>query len=588
MSALEELQYLISVFTNHQSLQIISPELTLYEYVREYLLSSKGSYVVLDELHNLMKQSFLASMHHDKCKMSKSKQRESVMNMQRIVDSLSGIDGMSVNFPWKIRHNNKFIDFVKSVPGLIVDFDDKDNVYRVCMDNEINVRPFFKAIEYLPLSESIGYLLSNDIRKNRKYKYMKRNVTIYKQSFVICKLLQYIHFDCNSLEINAICNRFMIHNWSKSYSISLQTILRDIMTQNNNEYNNISALELFSYLECDDKILPDLDVSFYANTTKQTSGFHNINWSKIPEIIQPKWLLNQSNKSAINIKKSIQWKQYQIETFYETLKLLCSSQQSLKIIDFGSGAGNVTLCLAYLLPSHTFICVEYQQSRIELAKHRAKQANVDNVKFISDRIENINIAFDIGIAIHACGILTDYAQLQCIKHNASFILSSCCNGKCCNQYQRDKQTDVDDDKDTLIKSIQFPRSKCFRNAIQAKDKLKIFKTITLFSDFNFDTKRFDDDQKENDKQFIDYCRYNIKRKCCKILCEIDRCFYALEIENGYDWTILTQINPNNKIFESSPKSDVIIGIHSNLHFERNRLISKHINSFRLPQFTTFT
>lgn len=37
--------------------------------------------------------------------------------------------------------------------------------------------------------------------------------------------------------------------------------------------------------------------------------------------------------------------------------------------------------------------------------------------------------FDIGVAVHACGMATDYAQLQCISRGAPYLLVPCCVGK---------------------------------------------------------------------------------------------------------------------------------------------------------------
>ena len=196
------------------------------------------------------------------------------------------------------------------------------------------------------------------------------------------------------------------------------------------------------------------------------------------------------------------------------------------------------------------------------------------MQFICDSIENVDVPFDIGLGLHVCGAATDYAQVQCFRHRASFILCSCCNGKCCRQSQRKRaqraKGGVGIKEDVISEFVAFPRSQCLRNAIQSEEggmaSSAMFEKLTCFSDFNFDTQRFEpfaDDDGESG-EYRDYCGYVQKRKFCKIICELDRCLAALEIGDGggYDQVTLTQITPNNKLFQCSPKSDVIVGIHS--------------------------
>ena len=45
------------------------------------------------------------------------------------------------------------------------------------------------------------------------------------------------------------------------------------------------------------------------------------------------------------------------------------------------------------------------------------------------RIEDYSPAFDIGVAVHACGLATDYAQLQCVARRVPYLLVPCCVGK---------------------------------------------------------------------------------------------------------------------------------------------------------------
>ena len=64
-----------------------------------------------------------------------------------------------------------------------------------------------------------------------------------------------------------------------------------------------------------------------------------------------------------------------------------------------------------------------------MAKLRAAKAGLTNVRVVTSTIDEWNEPFDIGIALHACGELTDMTMDQCIKARAGFVLAPCCIGE---------------------------------------------------------------------------------------------------------------------------------------------------------------
>eukprot|EP00201_Polytomella_parva_P016391 CAMPEP_0175058232 /NCGR_PEP_ID=MMETSP0052_2-20121109/11732_1 /TAXON_ID=51329 ORGANISM="Polytomella parva, Strain SAG 63-3" /NCGR_SAMPLE_ID=MMETSP0052_2 /ASSEMBLY_ACC=CAM_ASM_000194 /LENGTH=252 /DNA_ID=CAMNT_0016323587 /DNA_START=378 /DNA_END=1133 /DNA_ORIENTATION=- len=44
-------------------------------------------------------------------------------------------------------------------------------------------------------------------------------------------------------------------------------------------------------------------------------------------------------------------------------------------------------------------------------------------------IEDFQQAFDIGLALHACGNATDYVMMECVRQKATYLVSPCCVGK---------------------------------------------------------------------------------------------------------------------------------------------------------------
>ncbi|CAM6082872.1 unnamed protein product [Calypogeia fissa] len=100
-----------------------------------------------------------------------------------------------------------------------------------------------------------------------------------------------------------------------------------------------------------------------------------------------------------------------------------------KVVDFGCGSGALTLPLAALLPELSFVAVDFKQQSIVLLEERARKANLQNVEGFHGRIEMFSERFDACVALHACGIATDLALLQALKHRAAYVMSPCCVGK---------------------------------------------------------------------------------------------------------------------------------------------------------------
>lgn len=121
-------------------------------------------------------------------------------------------------------------------------------------------------------------------------------------------------------------------------------------------------------------------------------------------------------------------KKFQVENIALALNSLRLKAGS-KIVDFGCGSGALTLPLAALLPELYFVGVDFKQQSIALLVERALKANLRNVEGFYGRIEIFSERFDACVALHACGIATDLALLQALKHRAAYVMSPCCVGK---------------------------------------------------------------------------------------------------------------------------------------------------------------
>ena len=233
-----------------------------------------------------------------------------------MLQSLSAIDGMNIRFPWKIR-TKTFADFVRAMPGLLCDAS-----LLVSIDHTSDIQPFLDSISSLALPRYIVYLLSNSARKDKLYKHLKHEVAMYKHSLQICTMLQNICFQSNA----PMFDKLRIHNLQSNHSRSFRALLTVVESQNGHseQQTTVSALQLLLHFEAQRSILQDLKLDFYQKQSvrqSKTCSLGNIDWSAIPLVLQPKWLmLNGWNKSEAESAKSIQWKQYQIESFYAILK----------------------------------------------------------------------------------------------------------------------------------------------------------------------------------------------------------------------------------------------------------------------------
>lgn len=186
-----------------------------------------------------------------------------------------------------------------------------------------------------------------------------------------------------------------------------------------------------------------------------------------------------------------------------------------RIVDFCSGGGHLGILLAYLLPNCSVVLLENKENSLKRAEVRVKELNLTNVSFIQCNLDFFIGDFDIGVALHACGISTDLVLENCIKRKAAFVICPCCYGFI-HETNR----------------LQYPRSTAF-----SKVPLDSYMCIGHSAD----------------QTHIDHPMEQRGIKCMKII-DSDRAKYA--INNGYS-AILCQLKPRT----CTPKNNLIIGTH---------------------------
>ncbi|KAM4750992.1 glutathione S-transferase C-terminal domain-containing protein isoform 2-T2 [Anableps anableps] len=98
------------------------------------------------------------------------------------------------------------------------------------------------------------------------------------------------------------------------------------------------------------------------------------------------------------------------------------------VVDFCSGTGHVGIVLAYTLPDCQIILIENKEESLVRAQRRSAELGLTNIGFLQANLDYFTGPFQIGLALHACGIATDMVLEHCIQAGAAFVISPCCYG----------------------------------------------------------------------------------------------------------------------------------------------------------------
>ncbi|XP_032518709.2 glutathione S-transferase C-terminal domain-containing protein homolog [Danaus plexippus] len=111
-----------------------------------------------------------------------------------------------------------------------------------------------------------------------------------------------------------------------------------------------------------------------------------------------------------------------------TLAVLAMAKDGDHIVDFCSGSGHLGILIAHLLPKCTVILLENKEQSLLRARERVHKMGLRNVYFFQCNLDFFIGKFDIGIALHACGIASDLVLDKCLSSKAKFVLCPCCYG----------------------------------------------------------------------------------------------------------------------------------------------------------------
>ncbi|CAL8331563.1 unnamed protein product [Lota lota] len=186
------------------------------------------------------------------------------------------------------------------------------------------------------------------------------------------------------------------------------------------------------------------------------------------------------------------------------------------IVDFCSGGGHAGLVLAHTLPDCQVILIENKEESLDKARVRGQELGLANIRLIQANLDYFTGPFQIGVALHACGVATDMVVEHCIQARAAFVVSPCCYGFVQNTIK-----------------FSFPRSKKFQDTLSYKEHM----VLCRFAD-------------QTAAQLLPERR--LIGKQCMGLVDLDRSWCAEA--SGYSVCVMT-MEPES----CSPKNNMLVG-----------------------------
>nr|CAB3251053.1 glutathione S-transferase C-terminal domain-containing protein-like [Phallusia mammillata] len=233
-----------------------------------------------------------------------------------------------------------------------------------------------------------------------------------------------------------------------------------------------------------------------------------IDWDLIPKDVHP----TMGELSTARAQR----KCHQMENIIHAAKQICKNGDV--IVDFCCGGGHVGILLSHFFPKCQIILIENKEESLDRARARIENLGATNITIYQCNLEHYRGKFDIGVALHACGVATDMVLHECMKRKSSFVISPCCYGRIVN-------TD----------KITYPQSKFFKNIPTSFDEMLVLGRGGDQTSWNF----------ENGKAK--------QGKHCMAIMDTDRINAASD--QGYK-TELYSLQPQN----CSPKNNLIVGV----------------------------
>lgn len=134
--------------------------------------------------------------------------------------------------------------------------------------------------------------------------------------------------------------------------------------------------------------------------------------SDIPLPDVPKERAERKMQQLMNLSKSV---------------LKVAKEQDI-IVDFCSGSGHLGFILAHCLPNCTVVLLDNKEASLDRARDRLAVLKLNNVYIVQANLDYFCGKYQVGVALHACGVSSDLVIHKCLMHNASLVVCPCCYG----------------------------------------------------------------------------------------------------------------------------------------------------------------
>lgn len=322
-----------------------------------------------------------------------------------------------------------------------------------------------------------------------------------------------------------------------------------------------------------DELIKILEPLNYTSSFVDVLDAPELDWDHAPSVIDPIRGGGLRNKSIRADRKKCQ-----VEAIVHVVSTILSNDHkydSEKVIvaDLGSGAGNLSLPLAWFLQKQNIkvLAVDINPRALERLTERANRIGLEVQTLVQDLDEcsavvsgesNLLSDCEVIASLHACGAASDLAIETAVSRDLPFVISPCCIGKA-NGVRQSKNTAslVSSQRSSAPVRITYPRSKELETFCAEKSILMEYPFILTAADYSID-KNFNADQLQ-------------RGKASKRIVEMDRLKWAEE--KGDYYTRVVDI-PRLGMY---PKRELLLGA------KRGTLAAQRISSLKTTSTQLF-
>ena len=241
--------------------------------------------------------------------------------------------------------------------------------------------------------------------------------------------------------------------------------------------------------------------------------------------------------------------------------------KKITVADLGSGAGNLSLPLAWFLKNylHTsyqnvqVLAIDINPKALERLHQRAKNIGINIDVLEEDLLHLIYTGNEISnkstylescsavVSLHACGAASDLAIASAVSHSLPFAISPCCIGKVKSTRRKNRMPSLATERGATPEGVvSYPRS----TALLKNEHIKTHNYDLLLSAADYSL-----GSKVTDKKSMSMEDQQLQRrgKMAKLLVETDRLKWAQD--RGY----YTRIMELPRLGYTYPKRELLLG-----------------------------